>query len=115
MDKQVYLTDILHFSREKNKRITIKDCSLLSNFLFNKIDFYLVYKAGYFFVCTYYNKDLVVLWFKKEIDNNEKIVSGDVVSQFRKNYLKHSITKEKIELFLSNPIEYERLYPKKSK
>jgi len=113
MDKITYQTDILHFDRKKDKRVAIKDCDLLSNFLFNKMDFYLVYKTGYFFICTSFNKDLVVLWIKKEIKNSEKITAGEVVSQFRKNYVKHNITKEKIELFLNNPIEYENIYPKR--
>lgn len=110
-----YLVDILHFNRKQNKRIPIKNCKLISNFLFNKVDFYLVYKAGYFFVCTNLKSDLAVLWIKNEIENGEKIASGEVLSQFRKNYVKHNITKEKIGLFLDNPIEYEKQYPKKSK
>lgn len=105
-------TDILRYCRKKSKRVSIKECDIINNFLFNKIEFYLVYKAGYFFVCTPQNKELIMLWFKKGVENKEKITPGEVTSEFRKKYLKNEISQERLGLFLDNPLEYEKKYPK---
>ena len=102
------LTDILYFDRKKDKRIKLKDCKLLNAFLFSKNEFHLVYKGGYFFVCISVNGELVSLWHQKEIENGEKYFPNGVISLFRIKYSKNNITQADIDLFIADPIKYEK-------
>jgi hypothetical protein len=107
-NEPIMLTDILHFDREKGKRVKLKDCSLLNSFLFSKNEFHLAYKGGYFFVCISVNGELVALWYQKEIDKGEKYFANSVISNFRIKYMKNNITQNDIDRFLEDPIKYEK-------
>lgn len=101
-------TDILYFSREKNKRVRLKDCEIHNSFVFSKNEFHLVYKGGVFLVCISVNGELVSLWHQKEIENGEKFFANSVISNFRIKYIKNNITQADIDAFLADPLKYEK-------
>jgi hypothetical protein len=47
------------------------------------------------------------------MDGGYKTLPGEVVSEFRKKYLKLGVTSEMFELFLDNPVKYQKKYGKK--
>ena len=49
-DMPTTLTDILRYDKEKGKRVKLKDCEILTQFLFNKNDFFLVKKGKFYAV-----------------------------------------------------------------
>lgn len=106
-------TDILHFSREKNKRVPIKNCEIVSNFLFCKFEFFLLHKNKMFFICFLSNRELFLVWKKSEYSNGNKLLPGEILSEFRKLFLKNKINKDKIDLFIADPLTYEKQYKKK--
>ena len=106
-------TPILRFNREKGEWVTYRDCEFLQNLKFAGREFYLVYKNGCFFICTDKGDDLVSVYLKKEMDGGYKTLPGEVVSEFRKKYLKLGVTSEMFELFLDNPVKYQKKYGKK--
>lgn len=112
-DLPLLKTDILYYKREEGKRIKLKDCDIHRNFLFSKNDFFVVKKANMFFVCASVKGDLVSLWHHKDKVEGEIFNVNDIMSLFRKEYSKNNITQEKLELFLDNPTEYEKQFPKK--
>lgn len=104
--------DVLYFNRKENKRMKLKDCELLNDFLFSKNTFYLTYKHNLFFVCMSINGELVSLWHQKEYENDEKYTPSDAMSIFRKKYIKNNITQEMIDTFIEDPLKYEKMYKK---
>ena len=102
------LTDMLYFDRQKGKRVKLKDCKLLSSFLFSKNEFHLTYKGGYYFLCITVNKELVSLWHQKEIENGEKYFPNSVISIFRIKYAKNNIAQDDINSFIEDPLKYEK-------
>lgn len=105
-----YTTNILRYDGGKWNKC--KNCEYLQNFRFANREFYLVKKDGIYFVATDKGADIASVYLKSETENGEKILPGEVVSLFRKEYLKHNITQEMIELFLNNPQEYRKKYNK---
>ena len=104
----IELTDILRYDVKKGCRVKLKNCEIQSNFLFSKMDFYLVKKDKTYFICIPSDGELVLL--TKEPDNGR--TAGEVISDFRKNYLKNRITKEMIEQFIADPMKYSATYNK---
>ena len=109
-----YKIQIQRYSAKKDTWFTYRDCDLLQNFRFANREFYLVYKNGRFFVCAEKKGDPVSVYTQKEGDGNEKKLPGEIVSEFRKKYLKNGITPEMLETFLDNPVKYDREYKKKN-
>ena len=107
-----YKTQILRYSVKKGGWSTYGDCDLLQNLRFANREFYLVYKKGCYFMCTDKGKSIASVYYKKEIEDGDKILPGEVVSLFRKNYLKNGITPEMVELFLEDPVSYQEKYRK---
>ena len=108
-----YTKPILRYDVKKGAWVRHKDYEYLQSLRFANREFHLVYKNGYYFVCTDKGGDIASLYYKKEVENGEKIFPGEVVSLFRKNYLKHKITDEMVDMFLDNPPSYEEKYGKK--
>lgn len=102
------MTDILFFNRKEKKRTKLKDCKIIEDFLFSRNNFYLVYKGGLYFVCASVNGELVSLWHMKEYENGEKNTPNAVLSAFRRGYLKNGIVQSSLDLFLKDPLEYEK-------
>lgn len=102
-----YKTPILRYNAKKGEWCTHKDYDLLQSLRFANREFYLVYKNGYYFVCTDKGKGMASVYYKKEVEDGDKILPGEVVSLFRKNYLKNGITPDMLELFLEDPVSYQ--------
>lgn len=103
-----FKSDILHFSKEKGKRTVLKNCDIITEFTFSKTTFFVVKKNQYAIICCNNNKnDLVLVKYYKGLQPNE------AASQFRNEYFKNKITKERLDLFLENPLEHERIYMSK--
>lgn len=101
------LIDIYRFDGRKDKWVLKHDYELLQNFKFAGIEFYLTYNKGYYFVCTLSKRDnLYSLIYRCEIEGGYKLTPGEVVSDFRKQFLKHSMNKDLVEKFLSDPMKY---------
>ena len=107
-DMPTTLTYILRYDKEKGKRVKLKDCEILTQFLFNKNECFLVKKGKFYAVCISSNEELVLL--TKTVENGR--TPGEIVADFRKGYLKHGITQDKIDLFIENPVEYCKKYKK---
>lgn len=105
-----YTTSILRY--DGGKWTKCRNCEYLQNFRFANREFYLVKKDAVYFVTTDKGADIASVYLKPETEKGEKILPGEVVSLFRKEYLKHNITQEMIELFLNDPQEYRKKYSK---
>jgi len=100
-------TDIYRFDISKGKWAEKHDYEVKQCFKFSGSEFCLVYKKGYYFMCFQGKKgDLYSLIYKKQVDNGYKLTPGEIVSDFRKQYLKNAITVEKIESFIADPIKF---------
>lgn len=108
-----YKTTILRFSPKKGEWAKCKDCDYIQNLRFVNREFYLVRKNGYYFICTDKGKnDIASVYYKKEEENGEKILPGEVVSLFRKEYIKNAVTPEMVDFFLEDPLSYQEKYKK---
>ena len=107
-----YKTDILRYSTKKNCWCKCGDCDLLQNLRFANREFYLTYKKGCYFICTEKGRDIASVFRMKEGEGAGKVLPGEVVSEFRKGYLKNGITPEMVDLFLEKPEEYRIKYKK---
>ena len=104
-----YKTDIYRFNEKKNCWSKYKDYDLIYTFKFGGCEFCLTYKDGIYYACAYFDDQddrLYSIYVQKEIANGEKCMPGEVVSEFRKKYLKNSITTDKIEKFILDPMKY---------
>ena len=102
-----YKTDILRYDIDKKTWVLRKDHDLLQNFKFAGIEFYLVYKQVIYFICVMTPKnDLFSLVYRKEKENGLKLTPGEIVSDFRKNFLKHNVDKTLIENYFQDPLKY---------
>ena len=111
-NKEKTFTDILYFDKKENKRVKRKDCEIISNFLLSKNDFFAVKSGNLYFICVSHDGELISLWHISHIDNGTKISPFEATSIFRKKYLSENVTQERLELFISNPLEYESKFPK---
>ena len=101
------LTDIFRYDVSKKKWVLKRDYEVLQSFKFSGSEFCLVRKDRYYFICYQNNKcDLYSILYKKSNENGYKLTPGEIVSDFRKQYLKNSITREKIEMFLTDPVKF---------
>lgn len=106
------LTDILRYDKEKGKRVKLKDCNLITKFLFNRNDYFLVRKGNTYAVCVSVNDELILLTKEKAVVDGVEVTSGEVIGNFRKGYLKNAITQDKIDLFIKDPMGYCEKYNK---
>ena len=102
------LCDVFHYDVKKGKRVKIKECELISMFLFSRNDFCLSRKGGIFFISILLNGDAIMVWYHPEIKNGEKFMANDIISMFRTKYVKAGITQKDIDNFIENPIKYEK-------
>lgn len=96
-------TDIYYFSKVDEKKTCIKECEIIKTFMYGRVNFFLLYKKGWFFICTNDKKDdLCSIWsrLKKGRTPNE------ILSIFRKEFDRNSINKDLIENFLKQPKKY---------
>ena len=107
-------SDFYHFDRKRGKRVK-NECKLLSGFYFARHDFQVVEWKNYYFVCLIVKGDLISVWNHVAYDESEKILPGEVMGLFRKEYLKHNITEEMMDLFVRDPLSYEETYRLPSK
>ena len=106
------LTDILRYDKEKGQRVKLRDCKLITKFLFNRNDYFLVRKGNTYIVCLSVKDELILLTKEKAVVDGVEITSGEVVANFRKGYLKNGITQEKIDMFIEDPVGYCGKYNK---
>ena len=99
------LTDILHWDNEQSKRVPLKDCEIVSNFLFAKRDYLLAKKGLNYYVCILSGDTPTLVW---ETPNTQNTLPGEVVSMFRNGYLKNSIKDNDIEDFIKDPVAYAK-------
>lgn len=111
-----YKTDIYRFDGKKLSWTRRADYDLVFSFKFLGNEFYLTYKDGNYFVCTYFDeKDsrLYSLYLQKEIEDGLKAAPGEVVSEFRKRYIKNNVTPDIISEFILDPVSYVKNKKKK--
>lgn len=108
----VMLTDILRYDKEKGKRVKVKDCSLITKFLFNRNDYYLVRKGNTYVICLSVNDELILLTKEKAVVDGVEVTSGEAIGNFRKGYLKNGITQDRIDFFIKDPVGYCKKYNK---
>ena len=104
---------MLYYSREDKKRAVLKKCILLNEFMFSRNEFYLLRKDDIFFMCVSDDGDLVMVWKHPVKKDGEEFTAGDVMSIFRKEYVKHGITMDMLNTYLTEPLKYEKKYLKK--
>ena len=100
-----YVTDIYRYDVGKDKWTKRKDYDQLTSFKFAGGEYCLTYKDGWYYVCSAFDDEdnrLYCLYKQKKTKND---VPGEIVSQFRKLYLKNNITTEKVKEFLIDPIK----------
>ena len=103
----IELTDVYRYDSRKGKWVERHDYEIMQSFKFSGVEFCLTYKDGYYFVCAQWKRgDLYSLIYKKKIVDGYKVTPGEVVSDFRKQYIKNAITAEKIESFLTDPVKF---------
>jgi hypothetical protein len=108
-----YKTDILRYSMKKHEWYKYRDCDYVQNLRFMNREFYLAYKNGCYFICTDRGKkDIASVYYRKENENGENVLPGEVVSLFRKEYIRNKVTPEMVDLFLEDPAEYRKTYSK---
>ncbi len=108
-------TDIFIFNKEGEKK-KIKDCIVNNNFLYHRIDFFLVEDERFYYVCiNNETQDLYSIWSKRREIDGEKISDREVTSYFRKEFDKNNISKELIEKFLKEPLKYTKLKIKRKR
>lgn len=107
------LTDILYYS-DKNCEIgKIKNCKYLNDFKYCRNDFMLCNKKLNYYVCISKDGELLSVWshpIKNEDGNN--YTPSEIMSVFRNNFTKNSITTDMVELFRDKPTSYKRKYLK---
>ena len=110
MSEAKELTDIYRFDVNKGKWVKKRDYEYVFSFKFAGNEFYLTHKNGWYFVCGCFDdKDsrLYMLYKQNEaIDGNLRYAPGEIVSEFRKKYLKNGINLEKITEFLLDPLNF---------
>ena len=107
--KAQYLTDIYRYDTKKDSWTKRRDYDLLNTFKFSGNEYCLTYKDGWYYVCSYFddNDDKIYCLYKHpEKVDGFKVAPGEVVSEFRKNYLKNEITLDKIQQFLLEPTKF---------
>ena len=103
----IEVTDVYRFDINKRKWVEKHDYEVKQCFKFSGSEFCLTFKKGFYFMCFQDKKgNLYSLIYKKQIDGGYKLTPGEIVSEFRKQYLKHGITQEKIEEFLMDPVKF---------
>lgn len=98
------LTDTWSYSNKQGKRIKHKDCEIVNNFRFSQNDFYVLLHKNIYYVCYSHNGELYVVWHKVNKDTS----AGEVVSEFRKGFIKNKITQQDISNFIENPAAYAK-------
>lgn len=106
------LTDILRYDGEKGQRVKLRDCELITQFLFNRNNFYLVRRGNIYYVCLSVKEELVLLTKEKAVVDGIEITPGEAIGNFRKGYLKNGITQDKIDFFIEDPVKYCEKYNK---
>ena len=107
-DVVVYKTHIKRYDCKKGW-VAKKDYDIVQNFKFSGNEFYITKKGGNYFVCFLDdNGDLFSITHAKCSDNFGEVTPGEVASRFRKGYLKHQITTEKIKNFIKDPFSVKQ-------
>jgi hypothetical protein len=110
-----YKTNIFIFNKE-GERKKVKDCYLLRNFLFHRIDFFLTEDDYFYYVCVNDEKqDLISIWSRSKVNEGINITSNEIMSLYRKEFDKNNITKELIEKFIKAPLKHTLLKIKKKR
>lgn len=98
------LTDIYRFDVNKERWTKRKDYELVFTFKFAGNEYCITHFNGWYYVCTCFDNEdsrLYCLYKQKNVDTTP----GEVVSEFRKRYLKNNINLEKITEFLLEPLK----------
>lgn len=105
--------DIFYFDLDGNPKKK-KECTLLKNFLYKRINFFLTSKGNTYDISVNGNKDeLYSIWSRSIHENGIKKNDSMVMSEFRKEFDKNEITLEIIENYLKKPLKYTKIKKKK--
>lgn len=108
-------TDIFIFNKEGEKK-KVKDCVIVNNFLYHRVDFFLLEGNIYYYICVNNeSQDLYSIWTRVKENGGNMISSREITSIFRKEFDKNNISKELIEKFLKEPLKYTKLKQKKKR
>lgn len=107
-------TNIFYFKKENGDTVKLKECVILKTFIYNRNNFTLLEKNNFYWVCVNdKNDDLYSIWSKYKHTNNNELNPNEILSIFRKEYDKNSITKELIDNFIQKPLKYTLVKVKK--
>lgn len=105
-------TDVLRYSKSKGKRVPVRNCEIVTNFLYNKTDFYLLRWNGVYIVSTPNKGELILLTYSSVMDGKYEKTPGEAVAEFRKGYAKNGVTNDRIMSFIDDPMKYYETYRK---
>lgn len=98
------ITDIYRFDVSKEAWTKRKDYELVFDFKFAGNEYCITKEKGWYYVCSCFdNEDNRLYCLYKQKDENT--TPGEVVSEFRKRYVKNNINLEKITEFLLDPLK----------
>lgn len=112
-------TDVYYINK-LGEYVKRKECILDKLFMFDRNDFILVHKNGYYYVGINYDiiinskkrdNEIVLFWSHEMGD----LLPGEIMGIFRKKYLENKINGELIENFIKEPLKYSLLIDKKDK
>ena len=109
-------TDIIIFLPEDGRKKTLKDCTIIKEFMYKRENFIIVSSSKYYRVC-YINDDktLYSFWCREMYDGNTKLTYNEILSTFRKEYDKNNINGDLIRKFIKEPKKTISLNKKKTK
>jgi hypothetical protein len=105
--------DIYYFNLDGETKKK-KECLLLKNFLYKRINFFLTTKEKTYDICVNDEKDeLRSIWSRCVTENGVKKTESMIMSEFRKNFDKNEITIDLINKYLKKPLKYTKIKRKK--
>lgn len=104
----IYYFDLEGVSKKK------KECALLKNFLYKRINFFLTLKNNIYDICVNGEKDeLYSIWSRGINENGIKKNDSMIMSEFRKGFDNNEITLDLINNYLKKPLKYTKVKKKK--
>ena len=112
---EIIKSSFLYFNEKTLEPTKVKSADIVGNFLFSKIEFFVLEMPTSFRVCVSKGGELYSVWkYDKNREDGTIATCGEVISEFRKGYVKSGCISEDVELFVENPRLYKKKMEKKS-
>lgn len=95
-------TDIYYFNKKGELNISKKH-EIVKEFRYKDINFYLIYKDGFYGVCYAYEGRLFSL-----CQRYNNLTPSEVVKKFKEGFTANKITLDDIKTFIREPLKYAR-------